>query len=386
MEGGWALLSIVAIIAIVVIAAGIIAVIANMIMGAFGNDKKAESQPKTTEYVKEDSKEETVSNDAESEYDFEAINSAKAEEEQRLTEQPEEVQPEEQAEEQPEEEDLDKLEESLANQAQENEEESDDDADLDDLLEGITNDIVDEEKEKQTEVKSDSELDQYNIDDFLKEDEAEQEEAEQDEAEPVEAEEEVEAEEVKAEPVEEKVDNSEVEALKAQLAEANRQLEEARTSVKVTTTEQDCLDRLAILEERLKNAKSELRTNAKEYRPLKKVYNEYDRNLAKYRRKNAQVAKMKTDLYGVNNYVDLDKEEAQKLANEIDVLDGLRLSINHCEQVINESKDRFPILEHTNKILTEQIAEIEQDIERYKAILAKIKEEQGEGEGEGDNQ
>ncbi len=370
MQGGMALLTIIAIIAIVVIAAGIIVVIANMIMGAFVN-KKGESEPKTSNYVQE----QNVENNVQEEYNFEAINTAKAEQEQKLAEEEPvveeplvEEEPEEELEEPTEEpeneENIAKLEESLANQPEE--EEGDDD--LDDLLEGITNDIVDEEKEKQQEqeVQVGDSVNQYNINDFLN-DEPEQEKQEVEE---------------QAAPV---VNNEELEALKAQLAEANRQLEEARNGAKVTTTEQDCLDRLAILEERLKNAKTELRINSKEYRPLKKVYNEYERNLAKYRRKNAQVAKMKTDLYGVNNYVDLDKEEAQKLANEIDVLDGLRLSINHCEQVINESKDRYPILEHTNKILTEQISEIEQDIENYKAILAKIKEEQGEGEGEGEN-
>lgn len=381
MQGGMALLTIIAIIAIVVIATAVIVVIANMILGAFGG-KKEESEPKTSSYVQE----QVNQNNVQEEYDFEAINTAKAEQEQKLAEEAKEELPEE---EDIEEEDLSKLEADLANQTNEQPAEEEtvaeqqseeaDDADLDDLLDGITNDIVDEEKEKQSEVKMDESLEQYNIDDYLNEEPAEESVEQEQVEEPVEQ-------EATNQVVTQTVNNEELESLKAQLEEANRKLEEARVGVKITTTEQDCLDRLAILEERLKNAKTELRINSKEYRPLKKVYNEYERNLAKYRRKNAQVAKMKTDLYGVNNYVDLDKEEAQKLANEIDVLDGLRLSINHCEQVINDSKDRYPILEHTNKILTEQIAEIEQDIEANKAILAKIREEQGEGAGEGEGE
>ena len=61
------------------------------------------------------------------------------------------------------------------------------------------------------------------------------------------------------------------------------------------------------------------------------------------------------------------------------MLDGLRLSVSHCEEVINANKDRYPILEHTNNLLEEQIANIEADIEYTNKILAKI------NEGDSDN-
>jgi len=186
-------------------------------------------------------------------------------------------------------------------------------------------------------------------------------------------------EEVKEEKAEDEVsaEKQEIERLKKQLEEMNRQLEEARSSklevVTIDATEEDCLARLAVLEERLKNAKRDYKINMKEYRPLKKVMADYERYQTKLRRKDAIVAKKKVALYGVNNYVDIDKEKAEKLANDLELLDGLRLSVSHCEEVINANKDRFPVLQHTNKILEEQIAHIESDIALTQATLEKIR-------------
>ena len=56
------------------------------------------------------------------------------------------------------------------------------------------------------------------------------------------------------------------------------------------------------------------------------------------------------------------------------MLDGLRLSVNHCEEVINANKDRYPILENTNRILEDQIAHLEADIATTTATLEKIRE------------
>lgn len=190
-------------------------------------------------------------------------------------------------------------------------------------------------------------------------------------------------------PVVEKQDNEElknanetIESLKAQLASLNQQLTEARTNKETTfvdMTEEQCLARLEMLEERLKVVKKDFKTNQKEYRPLKKVMNDLEKYQTKLRRKDTMVAKKKVALYGVNNYVDIDKEKAEKLANELELLDGLRLSVAHCEEVINANKDRYPILERTHNILETQIAQIENDIEQTNATLQKIREKNGKG-------
>ena len=157
---------------------------------------------------------------------------------------------------------------------------------------------------------------------------------------------------------------------------------EARTNKETTLvdmTEEQCLARLEMLEERLKVVKKDFKTNQKEYRPLKKVMNDLEKYQTKLRRKDTMVAKKKVALYGVNNYVDIDKEKAEKLANELELLDGLRLSVAHCEEVINANKDRYPILERTHNILETQIAQIENDIEQTNATLQKIREKNGKG-------
>ena len=178
------------------------------------------------------------------------------------------------------------------------------------------------------------------------------------------------------------------ERVKKQLEILNKKLEEKpESSVEVVTidmTEDECIARLEMLEERLKNVKKDYKINMKEYRPLKKVMNDLERYQTKLRRKDAVVAKKKVALYGVNNYVDIDKEKAEKLANEIELLDGLRLSVSHCEEVIRANQDRFPILEHTNKILEDQIANIEADIQATQNTLQKIREKKGE-ENNGEN-
>lgn len=52
------------------------------------------------------------------------------------------------------------------------------------------------------------------------------------------------------------------------------------------------------------------------------------------------------------------------------MLEGLRLSVQHCEEVMETNKDRFPILERTNAIL---VANVEQDKADIKLIEEKIK-------------
>ena len=133
--------------------------------------------------------------------------------------------------------------------------------------------------------------------------------------------------------------------------------------------------RLEVLNERLKENKKDLRENKKEYNPLAKVKKTLEKDKAKLTRKEAIVARQKVILYGVNNYVDIDEEKAKKLNEELDLLDGLRLSVQHCEDVMNANKDRFPILEKTNKILKKVNAEILSDIaEVEKAIEEKKKQ------------
>ncbi len=405
--GAWmAFVTILGIAAIVIVAGGIVAFLGHMIIGVFDNSRKepkedAQEQKNVVTYNEYKQLENGTKQEAESDYDFEAINKAKAEEEAKLAGQEDEddfdlleAQTDE---------DLDKIENELKEKSESEEDNSnqeDEDIDLDSLLDQISDEVVEEENTTDEPATMSEELQSYSIDDLLNQ--AENEPAEEENENLAETETAIEteqpAEEVEqpvgetvAEPVEEvkaeetaEVNQSEVDELKAQLAEVNRQLNEARnaraTVVTIDMTEEDCVNRLETLEERLKNAKRNFRINQREYRPLKKMMGEMERNQNKLRRMETNIAKQKIALYGVDNYVDIDKEKAQKLSDELELYAGLKLSVQHCEEVINANKDRYPVLEHTNKILEEQIADLEADIETTTLKLQKIREKNGSGE------
>lgn len=429
--------SIIAIIGIVIVAGSIIAVIGKLLLNTFEGEHKAKTDRNADVIDYQQYKELEAGKTQNTEYDFEQINLAKAKQEKELLESnKEEVKS---LIEEAEDGDLEEIENRLKAQEEVEEVKEEmidiDDIDVMSLVDEISDDVVEEQKEivnEQPTTQIDSTLASMNIDEYLnkKEEEIEdienQEEVEEDAedvTESVKAEEvvqesieddiaddilaEIESEEdedvvedVSEETVEEVVDNSsnlellkaneQIEILKAQLLEVNSKLEEARNTrpaVTIDMTEEECLARLATLEDRLKNVKKDYKINQKEYKPLKKIMKDYERYQTKLRRKDAVVAKKKVDLYGVNNYVDIDKEKAEKLANELELLDGLRLSVSHCEEVINANKERFPILEHTNKILEEQIANIESDIEVTNITLQRIRDKKGNGEsGNGENQ
>ena len=442
METWMALVSIMAIVAVVLVAGGIIAFIAHLIIGALDRTDKNIKYEGRTELLDYAQYKQSQEANKQNEYDFEAINKAKVAEEKALIE--DEVDDDFEIEDNLVDEIAKDLEEEKVAEPIEEKvkevkvvEDDDDDLDFDAMLEEISNDIIEEEKEKATEEnapKMSDELGTYSLEEYMNSLNEETEEVEETveevpEFEPILEEEVVEepvaeeiAEEVVAEetfeetedegdealeilpeveeieeepiveevvePVEEKEDESKkiIEDLKAQLADLNKQLEAARSSktevVTINMTEEECVARLNMLEERLKDVKKDYKNNMKEYRPLKKVMNDLEKYQTKLRRKDTIVAKKKVALYGVNNYVDIDKEKAEKLANDLELLEGLRLSVSHCEEVINANKDRYPILERTNQILEDQIAHIEADIASTQATLNKIREQNGEGENE----
>lgn len=172
-----------------------------------------------------------------------------------------------------------------------------------------------------------------------------------------------------------------LEELRNALQEANNRASELEQEHKeekdagpmIYTTVEDCEARLEILEERLRVAKKELKINDKEFKPLFKVRKNLNKYKEKLRRKEVSVARQKVVLYGVNNYVDIDKDRAEKLANDIELLDGLRLSVQDCENVVEASKDRYPILEQTNRLLKTNIADLEHDIETTTQVLEALK-------------
>ncbi len=177
----------------------------------------------------------------------------------------------------------------------------------------------------------------------------------------------VEQEQNKNKEIEEKA-KQEVENLKKEL-ENKPQENEDYTQEDLETFEA----KLAELLERQKQNDKDLKINKKEYLPLARIERSLESDKEKLRRREAIVAKKKMVIFGVNNY-EHDEEKEQKLREEIDMLDGLRMSVEHCQSVMDEAKDRYPILKKSNEILTRNAEQIASDIAEVEAKIAKAKE------------
>ncbi|MCK9575438.1 MAG: hypothetical protein WCX32_01410 [Clostridia bacterium] len=127
------------------------------------------------------------------------------------------------------------------------------------------------------------------------------------------------------------------------------------------------------LNERLKANEKELKRTKKEYIPLDKVRRTLENDKKKLRTKEAIVAKKKVMLYGVNNYVDINDEHAKELSRELDLLEGLRLSVQNCEEVLQKNKDRLPILEANYNLLKDRDEDFKREIAEYENALELFK-------------
>lgn len=168
----------------------------------------------------------------------------------------------------------------------------------------------------------------------------------------------------------------------AQKTEFERKLKESidaskncENTVSHLVSAKDCEIRLEMLEERLKATKKQLRSTRKEFKPLERVKTTLDRDKQKLRRREAIVAKQKVVLYGVNNYEDIDEAKVQKLTEDIDLLDGLKMSVKNCEDIMEKNKDRYPILEQTYNILVQNKDDIEKDIKTTQHTLQELNRE-----------
>lgn len=153
--------------------------------------------------------------------------------------------------------------------------------------------------------------------------------------------------------------------------------EEAKDSTEglaSTMSLEELESKLAEEQEKLKANEKELRQVKKEFIPLRRVKKTLESDKKKLRRKEALVAKQKVVLYGVNNYADIDEEKAKKLAEDLDLLDGLKLSVQHCEEVMEKNQERYPLLEKIFNLLSSQNTEIKEDIKKLQDAIAQLKD------------
>ena len=172
---------------------------------------------------------------------------------------------------------------------------------------------------------------------------------------------------------------AEIEKLKAKNDELEKELAQKPEIISSTGIE-EYENRLEVLKERLSANEKELRKIKKEYIPLRKVSKTLESDERKLRRKEALVAKQKVVLYGVNNIADIDEEKAKKLSEELDLLEGLKLSVQHCEEVMAANKDRYPILESTYNILINNNETLKADIKATEEAIEKLKSEEAGSE------
>lgn len=172
---------------------------------------------------------------------------------------------------------------------------------------------------------------------------------------------------------------AEIEKLKAKNDELEKELAQ-KPEITSTTGIEEYENRLEVLKERLSANEKELRKIKKEYIPLRKVSKTLESDERKLRRKEALVAKQKVVLYGVNNIADIDEEKAKKLSEELDLLEGLKLSVQHCEEVMAANKDRYPILESTYNILINNNETLKADIKATEEAIEKLKSEEAGSE------
>lgn len=128
-------------------------------------------------------------------------------------------------------------------------------------------------------------------------------------------------------------------------------------------------NRLEVLEKELKEVQAELKLNKKDFLPLQKVYKTYERDEVKLRRQEALVVNQKVNTYGVNKKVKLSDDKKAKIDENVKKLKELKESVDSCLQVIEQNKDRYPILEKNNKLLTKQVQRLTEDISSVQEAL-----------------
>ena len=163
----------------------------------------------------------------------------------------------------------------------------------------------------------------------------------------------------------EQISNEKAE-LEREIAELKRQTEESK---KPYYTKEYYTKRLESLQAELKEVEKELRANKREFIPLQRIKKSYDRDQEKLRRKEAIVAKQKIALYGVKSSANVDPKKREKLDEDVKLLNQLKESVFQCDQVLKQNKDRYPVLEKSNKLLTKTYNRLVREIENVNAAL-----------------
>ena len=405
------LLNVLAVIGIIVVGGFVVVFLGNLLLNVLDSESKAkkekheeaevqpeqitytqtqaQAQPQQLNYVEPEQTQEYTDVDLQKANEEEAALNAKnlddayaklkAEEEAFRLEREKFIEEQKKAQEQTAKVEEDTHEETEEPNAEETEEEKssekDDDIDLDDIFFDEDEEIVEEPKEEDKEEKPEEEAQEQ-------EEQPEETEKTSEEVETTEDEET----ETPSEEVEEvaPIDDERVKELRrAQEAEDKLNEENAETEASdANLTLEEYEQRLETLTQRLKDNDKQLKAVKKEYLPLARVRKSLENDQKKLRRRESIVAKQRVVLYGVNNFGDIDEEKAKKLEEDQELLDGLKASVAHCEEILDKNKDRLPILENTYNILVENSNNLKADIEETNAKIEELKKASFDGDAD----
>ena len=64
------------------------------------------------------------------------------------------------------------------------------------------------------------------------------------------------------------------------------------------------------------------------------------------------------------------------MAEDLDLLDGLKLSVQHCEEVMAKNAERYPLLKRMYEVLKTQNTELKDEVKSLREEIAKLEEQE----------
>ena len=58
------------------------------------------------------------------------------------------------------------------------------------------------------------------------------------------------------------------------------------------------------------------------------------------------------------------------LAEDLDLLDGLKLSVQHCQEVMENNKERYPLLEQIYNLLVSKNTELKEEVKKLQEAIS----------------
>lgn len=117
------------------------------------------------------------------------------------------------------------------------------------------------------------------------------------------------------------------------------------------------------LEAELKDAQKEYKKVSKDYLPIIRIKKAFDKDIIKFQKQSASIARQKVVLYGVRNNPKLTAEKKKKLDDDMKKFEELKDVIQTSENFLKANEKRLPDLERNYNLAIKHIKRLNQDIE-----------------------